>query len=358
MSHLTRPVKIAIASVSALFFASPAQAYEFKLSGGYFFGPGPIVPDTSLPDGAIRNVEWDFEAWEGHAPFEAMERMLSDKKTLVNANIDAGELSIGEGQQKSSFWLAAVNGGPNAGKERYALDERQVMNWVVDLALDPGFPEGIVSVDGFTLTTGWVKIMQSEQSELNIPGGYDKAGSLASGDVLTGRVGDFDYDGFLDGILVASARVPMQSELLPGAPVGNRRGFTSDIPVDPLMAAELVLHGVIDLRPLLDGAMTDGDQTETFRYVNEIRDRIAAAQRNYEDKFLAEDPQKRKDLREMGWRLEAISKLVFVSWAFLNDYTYPPGYMSASVTDAMTRSMNKMDDLVQLMADYRAGGTQ
>ncbi|MGB0904354.1 MAG: hypothetical protein ACPGVJ_05605, partial [Mangrovicoccus sp.] len=136
----------------------------------------------------------------------------------------------------------------------------------------------------------------------------------------------------------------------------NLRGFTSDIPVDPLHASELVLRGIADLRPLLDAAITAGDQPATLRYVTEIRARIAAAQLNFEDKFLAEEPDRRKDLREMGWRLEAINKLVFISWAFLTDYTYPPGKMSASVTDAMTRSMDKLPDLAEIMAEYRTGG--
>ena len=342
-------------ALAALLIAAPAEAHEFHLSGGFFFGPGPIVPDTALPDGTIRDVAFDVEVLRGHAPFSAHEEKLSDGKTRVNANIDAGVLSIGEQTGDRTFWLVAVDGGPNGGEESYEFDEDMNMIWTVDLALDPGFSEGIVRVDDFQLTSGWVRIPPSAQTERSIPGGYDKAGTLASGDVLMGRVGDFDFDGMLDGIVVASPRVPMLSELLPGAPVGNLRGFTSDIPIDPLLGAELVLHGVLNMRPLIDEAIEAGDQPAMLRYVTEARSRVIAAQRNFEDKFLAERPERRKDLREMGWRLESVSQLVFVAWAFLTDYTYPPGRMSASVVDATTRALDKMAGLATLMAEYRTG---
>ena len=96
--------------------------------------------------------------------------------------------------------------------------------------------EEIIRVNGFRLTTGWVQVQRSLQTASGTPGGYDKAGSLPSGTFLVGRVGDFDRNGFLDGVLVAAANVPMQADMLPGAPVANLRGFTTDIPVNPLTA--------------------------------------------------------------------------------------------------------------------------
>ena len=339
-------------ALAALVVASPAAAYEFRLSGGYFFGPGPIVPDTSLPDGRIISVEFDLDRMKGYVPFAPGAETLSDATTRVNANIEAGHLEIGNKDQKDSFWLVAVEGGPNGGTERYEFDDAMNMIWTVDLALDPGFAEGIVSVENFRLTTGKVTIPPSEQTELGIPGGYDKAGSLMSGDVLVGRVGDFDADGMLDGILVAAARVPMQSELLPGAPVGNVRGFESDIPVDPLRASEMTLRGVLGMRPLVDAVMDAGDQDKLRGHLDEIRVRVEAAQINFEDKFLSEVPERRKTLREIGWRMESIAKLLHVSWAFMKDYDYPPGKTMPSVRDATTNAFDKMTQLCDQMAAY------
>jgi len=352
-----RIVTSSIAAVAALTaLGATADGYELKLSGGYFFGPGPIVPDTALPDGVIRAVEFDLERLSGHAPFAASDKKLSDDATLVNANIDAGVLKIGDEDQQGTFWLVAVDGGPNAGAEHYEFDDEMNMIWIVDLALDPGFPEGIVSVENFLLTTGQVTIPPSAQTEGGAPGGYDKAGSLESGDVLIGRVGDFNADGMLDGIVVAAARVPMQSELLPGAPVGNVRGFDSDIPVEPLLASEMTLRGVLSMRPLLQETMDKGDQESLKTHLDDVRARIKAAQINFEDEFLAELPERRKDLREIGWRLEAVAQLVHISWAFMQDYTYPPGKTSPSVRDAMTHALDKIAPLSQQIEAYRAAG--
>ena len=49
------------------------------------------------------------------------------------------------------------------------------MVWLVDLALDPGFDQGIIRVDDFILTTGVVRIKESTQTQRKQPGGYDQA---------------------------------------------------------------------------------------------------------------------------------------------------------------------------------------
>jgi tetratricopeptide (TPR) repeat protein len=217
----------AAALLGGLALALPGAAgdYAFQLHGGHFYGPGPVVPDTPLPDGLIQGIQFDLDQLAGVAVYAPSADTLSDGETHTNANIQAGELSIGGDSDHKAFWLYAVAGGPNEGRETYRFDDDHNMVWTVDLALDPGFPEGIVRVDNFTLTTGQRTVPQSLQTEQGMPGGYDKAGSLESGTVLVGRVGDFDADGFLDGVIVASANVPMQADLLPGAPVGNVRGF-------------------------------------------------------------------------------------------------------------------------------------
>src|SRR5882724_2558047 len=63
------------------------RLYSFQLSGGYFYGPGPIVPDTELPDGRLVNIRFDTGAFRGYAEFSNDGRggsMLSDGKTRIN----------------------------------------------------------------------------------------------------------------------------------------------------------------------------------------------------------------------------------------------------------------------------------
>jgi hypothetical protein len=329
------------------------QTHHFHLRGGYFYGPGPIKPDTALPDGEIGGIVFDTAKWRGQALFRPGDAPLSDGKTRVNANIEAGKLGIGEDQQHKTFWLTAVEGGPNQGTEKYELDSAQNFNWTVDLALDPGFGEGIIRVDNFQLTSGWVQINRSLQSEKGIPGGYDRAGSLSSGTYLAGRVGDFDRDGYLDGVIVASANVPMAADMLPGAPVGNKRGFTTDVPIAPLTAAELTLAGVANMKPMIDRLMDAPDLAQLKDMLGDIGERIDAASRNYEDAFVKADGKRKEELHEIGWRLQAASKLFFIPWGFLSYYSYPAGKPSESIRDSTRRGFDVVAELLPRLAKLR-----
>ncbi len=338
--------------------------HAFTLHGGHFFGPGPIVPDTPLPDGSIRGIAFDLAKLEGVAAFTEGGKVLSDGKTTANANIDAGALEIGgnqndiKGKSKAktegkTFWLYAVAGGPNGGRERYQFDANYNMVWTVDIGLDPGFAEGIVRVNGFELTTGVRKVPLSLQSAAGKPGGYDKAGSLKSGTLLMGRVGDFDADGFMDGTIVATANVPMQADLLPGAPVANKRGFRTDIAIEPLFALELTLHGIVNLRPLVKDTLTGGHLDLLTERLKDIQERLLAARANYEAAFIATPPQKRADLAEIRWRLESIRQMIFIPTAFLTTYNFPSGNAPNSVADATARAFDKAQSLASLLEKRR-----
>ncbi len=351
-----KPLRLCCLALLAWLPGTPSAAAEdhvFHLHDGYFYGPGPIVPDTPLPEGYIRGVSFDPDRLEGVAAFTPGGQMLSDGRTATNGNIDAGTLQIGGQGEGKAFWLHAVAGGPNQGREYYRFDADYNMIWTVDLALDPGFAEGIVRVDDFELTTGTRQVPLSLQTARDMPGGYDKAGSLASGEMLRGRVGDFDADGFLDGIIVATANVPLQADLLPGAPVGNLRHFRTDIPVTPLFALELTLHGVANLRPLVENTLTGGRLDELRERLRDAQDRLLAARANYEAAFIASQPQDRADLREIGWRLESIRQLFFIPLAFLVSYEFPTGNAPASVVDATGRAFDKARTLAALLEQRR-----
>ncbi|HEU5134131.1 MAG TPA: hypothetical protein VFU13_03205 [Steroidobacteraceae bacterium] len=235
-----------------------AVGHTFVLEGGYFYGPGPIVPDTELPQGHLTNIHFDPKLLRGYCEFAndgSRSALLSDLKTRVNQNIEAGRLLIGGGT--SPVLLTAVDGGPHQGTEQYYFDEQYRFVWRVDIALDPGFEEGIIRLDDFELNTGVVRIGSSLQSRAGQPGGYEQAGSLKTGEYLAGRVGDFNEDGFLDGILVAAPNVPLAADMLPGAPVGNLRGFRTDVPIAPQLSAELMLRGALHMREAIATTLRD-----------------------------------------------------------------------------------------------------
>lgn len=276
--------------------SSPAAAAEdalrrhtFHLEGGYFFGPGPIVPDTQLPDGQLANIRFDVERMSGYCEFAnsgGRGSLLSDARTRINQNIDAGRLLIGGGT--SPILLTAVDGGPHHGTERYYLDDQYRFVWRVDIALDPGFPEGIIRLDDFVLNTGVVRIGRSLQTQRGEPGGYDQAGTLPAGTYLAGRVGDFDQDDQLDGILVAAPHVPLAADMLPGAPVGNRRGFRTDVPIAANVSTELMLRGVMHLREPLLTTLDEADTRSARELSRDLSDRLfvihSTAQRSLVEK--------------------------------------------------------------------------
>ena len=274
-----------LAHVSGASFGTESRAglFTFNLHGGYFYGPGPIVPDTQLPDGKLTNIHFDLTTWRGYCEFQndgSSATVLSDGQTRINQNIDAGKLYVGGGT--SPILLAAVDGGPHRGQEEYALDKRYRLVWRVDIALDSGFPEGIIRLNDFVLTTGVAQIARSHQSERGEPGGYDQAGSLSSGTLIAGRLGDFDQDGFLDGVLVAAPIVPLSADMLPGAPVGNRRGFRTNVPIKPGVSLELILRGVSELQDPIDDLLRHGDLQQIDRVAEDVTERLKAARLSLE----------------------------------------------------------------------------
>jgi hypothetical protein len=62
---------------------------------------------------------------------------------------------------------------------------------------------------------------------------------LTSGETVVGRLGDDDFDGFLDGVFLAMGNFPYSSILLPGAPFVQALDFKSSIPISALDAALL-----------------------------------------------------------------------------------------------------------------------
>lgn len=350
---------VAAAVLAAGTSAAPAGAAEFRLKGGYFYGPGPIVPDAALPDGRLVGIRFDRRTFEGECVFSndgGPAGVFSDGTTRINQNIDAGTIRLGDGRE--TVRLAAVGGGPHKGTEQYYLDADFNMIWRVDLALDPGFKEGIIRVDDFILSTGVVEIQRSLQTRRRIPGGYDQAGTLQSGQFLAGRLGDFDQNGLMDGVLVAAPNVPMEANLLPGAPVGNQRAFTTDVELPAHLAAELTLRGVRGLRGPLATVGERGQLGEVRKLHVDLGERLRAARGNMERALFVgawKDSALRAAALDLTWRVDALQALSFVVLAFTSDH-YPnaTGKPMWGVQDATRKLFTQLEPLIEAVVELNA----
>lgn len=156
--------------------------------------------------------------------------------------VDGGVAEVGRGAMR--FLTVVALDGPNHGEAIYRLGDGYNWHITVDLALDPGFPEGSIVSENLHITTGILWVPNALQTEKGMSGGTDRADSLPSGVPVLGRLGDYDMDGYLDGALIGVSNVPPPHMFLRGAPVVQVRHFLSDIPIAPLDAALLTVTSV------------------------------------------------------------------------------------------------------------------
>jgi hypothetical protein len=255
---------------------SSDRGHALTLIGGTLFGPGPL-DDQLLPHGGLINLhlarpltgtipQANNGTGEPHMPGEiavgkALDGRFSDG-TPVNKNIDVGHVILMNGKFK--LFLAATDGGPNHGVVHFYLD--RFWNWTIqdDIGIDPGFTQGVIKFRNFTFSTSPRILPASTQTQSKEPGGVDRAGSLASGTVVAGLLGDDDGEGTLAGTFNAIGSFPLDSVLLPGAPFAQTRVFRTDIVVSPQVAGFLTLANAISyLRAeVASGAETDGAQLD------------------------------------------------------------------------------------------------
>jgi hypothetical protein len=233
--------------------AAEIPGHSLFIDGGTFHGPGKF-PDSPLPTGVLGGIELGPRLTgvtryfnNGSEPpnvpggaemVGAAEGRMSDG-TPFNEHVWGGVAMVGRGAM--SFMTVVASGGPNEGQELYEMGEDLSWHIYTDLALDPGFPEGIVLTENIHITSGVLRVPLSLQTLATAPGGIDRAGSLPSGAPVFGRLGDRDGDGMLDGTIVGASNVPAEHIFTPGAPVVQRRDFHSDIPIPPVDAAALAL---------------------------------------------------------------------------------------------------------------------
>jgi hypothetical protein len=305
MSRLVRGISPRCASLPlvamALLLGAPTRAHELRFVSGTFHGPGNLV-DTPLPPGRLSHLvlssglDGRIEYFNngpglpnvgGEATLQQTADGLLSNGRPFNEHTDGGVVEVGRGAMR--FLNVTAGDGPAKGISRTHLDADRNWHLIVDLVLDPGFPEGLLVIDQLDITTGAVHVPPSLQSAQGLAGGTDRAGSLASGVTLVGRAGDFDADGMLDGIFVGVTNIPLGHIFLPGAPAVQVRSFTTDIPLSPAKAALLALSSALNLKPVvLKRSAVDVSQLEELRVRLEAAHKATERSRSREAAALAD----------------------------------------------------------------------
>lgn len=277
-------------------YASNDQQYALDIISGIFYGPGEM-PDSPLPTGRLGHITLDKNLTGrtkyfnngGKLPNIKSEKEIDgivDGKLSngipFNEHIDGGIAEVGLGAMR--FMTVVAGDGPNKGSEKFTLLDSLDWQIITDLALDPGFADGVVISNNLLITTGLLSVPFSLQTSEKKEGGMDTAGSLPSGLDIVGRLGDFDFDGYIDGIINGGSNLPLDHMLIPGAPVIQSRYFTSNIPIDSFHASVLMISGIKNYHPVFTRIFSTNKDAATFyakasviSYIDDIVMRIESA---------------------------------------------------------------------------------
>jgi len=149
---------------------------------------------------------------------------LSDG-SLINENVNTCAAAIA-GRR---VLPAAIQGGMLTGHVLWATDKDGEITVSMDAAIY--LADGHVVKLPFYGTTGEAVVPLSLQTQGGGKG-VDQAGEYPSGTRVRGRAGDFNHDGWIDGTMIFTGVMPLDSPLLPGAPFLMIRNFETDIPID------------------------------------------------------------------------------------------------------------------------------
>jgi hypothetical protein len=72
----------------------------------------------------------------------------------------------------------------------------------------------------------------------------------------------------------------MEADMLPGAPVGNQRGFRTNLPITPGVSLELLLRGLLQLRTPIETLISEVDRGQLSRLGGDALERLQAARLN------------------------------------------------------------------------------
>jgi len=247
-------------SLFVLFLSLSSQANSFTLwsddslpnGPGKLYGPGAYIADQILFDMTLRNLSFTtnsnflmpFYNNGAEAPNICSELELLDDSNgklsngyVINENADMCSATIAG----TDMLVAVIAEGEHQGQQLFVRQENGEITVSMDLALDLNIGEkGIIRLP-FVGTTGSATVPLSLQTQNSLSQGdnpksgvqgLDQAGIYESGTVLTGKVGDFNNDGWIDGTLVSVGNIPLNSPVFPGQPFAMHRHFELNVPVE------------------------------------------------------------------------------------------------------------------------------
>lgn len=283
-----RRVLAALLPALCLGLWQPAQALTLFLKAGEFFGPG-ITGDHAFDNAFVTNLQFTgplqgvvpFFNNGANPPFVLAQQLFGGPQTgftsdgrAINKNANTGlfldltDPGTGESAKMMVVSIATDEFGPDA------LGNIAFHAHVV---ADPGVPSEVVPFE-VTFTTGAVTIPKSLRTQMGLPGGHETAGSLPTGTVIFGRVGDFDHDGFMDGELVIGQNSPLNLVVARGDPIAQRRPWISDIPVSTIQSAVLNLNGIVMNFPKpMSTALASGQVQAVLEEAFDVSGRLNAA---------------------------------------------------------------------------------
>jgi hypothetical protein len=301
--------------------AQGAAAETLALAPGRFFGPG-NTGIHSIGRAEVRNIvltgplsgEVPFFNNGPAAPNVIAEVLLGgevDGRTstgvLINENIDTGlflELRDPVTRQVGRLMVVAI------AAEQMRPDAKGNLTFNPSVIADPGIPE-LARPFSVVFTTGAKEIPLSLRTQRGQPGGHDQAGPLPSGRFVIGRIGDFDQDGRLDGILVQAENSPLDLVIANGDPIAQRRPWSLDVPIHPLQAAGLALNGIVQNFPEpIAKAIVTRDREALAQYLDDLRERLPAIRENLRRGLAGLSGQDESLVRRARARLAAAERLL------------------------------------------------
>jgi hypothetical protein len=197
--------------------------------------PTPLFPVTIRNMGFTTPQNFVTPFWNNGAEepnvksekdFPPVDGLLSDG-TKINENVDLGTFTLAGVR----FLPAIGEGGEFMGQQMAETSTDGNVTMVMDLLLDLGIGQkGIIRIP-FRGTTGTVTVPGPLSNPQGATGAA-QAGPIKTGETISGRIGDFNNDGFIDGTLVAAGVMPLSSPVYPGQPFAMARNFETDIPIN------------------------------------------------------------------------------------------------------------------------------
>lgn len=308
-----------------------ASAFTFSINNGEFYGPGlAVYNDTDrvgihqFVDAQIRNVVID-QSFHGYVPFAnngPKEPNLIAEKLQEGGRID-GKTSSGiklnenadtalrlnfrddvTGESADLLVGAAFGNEALGGGEAIMPDEKGNVVLATSILADPGASDFVKRFD-VEFTTGSVQVPFSLLTQQGLSGGQDTAGPLESGSYLIGKLGDYNQDGYIDGMLVQAESSPIDLLVARGNPLAQKRPFSTDIPIPPQVAAALTGNNLVQNYPeVLEYELGREDYSAVLGHILALDEGVESIFGNINRVLVSNDGLKRKQKRD----LEAVQR--------------------------------------------------